>query len=48
MTTCHWENEGIRRRLRRLLIPSLFFPADCHPERSEGSRQNVVPLKESY
>jgi hypothetical protein len=26
---------GIRRRLRRLLIPSLFLAPGCHPERRD-------------
>jgi hypothetical protein len=33
---------GKRRRRSRLLFPSLFLATECHPERSEGSRQDLT------
>ncbi len=44
MTVSCLEVGGKRRRLRILLFPSLFLATDCHPERSEGSRQELAHL----
>jgi hypothetical protein len=44
MTVSRLEDGGKRRRRSRLLFPSLFLVADCHPERSEGSRQYASRL----